>query len=92
MSSAGWSQAELARWMPLMEPHGAPVMGPENIVVQLGQADDLTPYEGGLSLVQRWRVPEANVFHRRRQGHYSTNLGLYRDRSALERLVSIMAG
>ncbi len=90
MSSAGWSQTELARWMPLLEPHGNPVMSPERIVVQLGQADDLTPYESGVSLVQRWGVPDENVFHRRRQGHYSTNLGLYRDRSALERFVRVM--
>lgn len=90
MSSAGWSQRELARWMPLLEPHGDPVMSPDRIVVQLGQADDLTHYESGVSLVQRWHVPEDNVFHRRRQGHYTTNLGLYRNRSALKRFVSVV--
>ena len=91
MSSAGWSQTELARWMPLLEPHGDPVMAPDQIVVQLGQADDLTPYESGVSLVQRWRVPEENVFHRRRQGHYTTNLGLYRNRAALKRFVGVVS-
>jgi pimeloyl-ACP methyl ester carboxylesterase len=86
---AGWTELELTRWTPLLEPHGDPVMAPGRIVMQLGQSDDLTPYPGGVSLMQRWRVPDANVFHRK-QGHFSASLGLYRDPSVLERLTEIM--
>ncbi len=88
-AAAGWTETELARWTPLLEPHGEPVMAPDHIAVLLGRADDLTPVAGGESLLKRWRVPEDNVF-RRHQGHFSASLGLYRDAAVLERLAELM--
>ena len=90
-AEAGWSEAELGRWTPLLEPHGDPVMESERIVVLLGKADDLTPVKGGESLLRRWQVPSDNIF-RRNQGHFSASLGLYRDGAALDRLTAIMKG
>ncbi len=90
-AAAGWSESDLARWTPLLEPHGDPVMAPHRIVTLLGLADDLTPIKGGESLMRRWNVPEDNIF-RRNQGHFSASLGLYRDSSVLERLAAVMAG
>lgn len=90
-AEAGWSEAELSRWTPLLEPHGDPVMPADRIAVLLGNADDLTPVKGGESLLRRWNVPENNVF-RRNQGHFSASLGLYRDSAVLERLAAIMTG
>ena len=89
-AEAGWTEAELARWTPLLEPHGDPVMSPDRIAVLLGKADDLTPVRGGESLLRRWGVPESNVF-RRHQGHFSASLGLYRDGAVLDRLVALMS-
>lgn len=88
-AAAGWTEEDLARWTPLLEPHGEPVMTPGEIVVLLGRADDLTPVRGGESLLRRWKVPENNVF-RRSQGHFSASLGLYRDNAVLQRLVDTM--
>lgn len=90
-AAAGWTESDLARWTPLLEPHGDPVMDAQRIVALLGQADDLTPVKGGESLLRRWEVPESNVF-RRNQGHFSASLGLYRDSAVLKRLVEVMAG
>ncbi len=90
-ATAGWTEGDLARWTPLLEPHGEPVMASDHIVALLGRADDLTPIKGGESLLRRWKVPESNIF-RRNQGHFSASLGLYRDSSVLNRLVANMAG
>ncbi len=90
-AAAGWTERELARWTPLLEPHGDPVMEASRIVVLLGQADDLTPVRGGESLLKRWKIPENNVF-RRNQGHFSASLGLYRDNAVLQRVVANMTG
>ena len=75
LAAAGWTEANLTRWLPLLEPKGAPALAPERIVMFLGETDDLTPYEGGLALARRWRLPAENLFTRR-QGHFSAPLGL----------------
>ncbi|WP_282606300.1 alpha/beta hydrolase [Pelagibius sp. Alg239-R121] len=88
-AEAGWAEADLARWTPLLEPHGDPVMAADRIVTLLGRADDLTPIKGGENLMRRWNVPENNIF-RKYQGHFSASLGLYQDNSVLMRLAEIM--
>jgi pimeloyl-ACP methyl ester carboxylesterase len=89
LRAAGWSLADIARWLPLLEPQGLPVVPPERIIVVLGEADDVTLAEGGEALVRDWRVPESNVF-RCPAGHFSTSLGLSRDGAPIGRLVSIL--
>lgn len=89
-AEAGWTDGELSRWTPLLEPHGDPVMPPDRIAVLLGRADDLTPVAGGERLMKRWQVPDGNIF-RRNQGHFSASLGLYRDGAVLEHLAGLMA-
>jgi hypothetical protein len=90
LAAQGWTEADIARYLPLMEPRGAPVVPPEKIVMVLGEADDLTPFEGGLALARRWQVPPANLFLRR-QGHFSVAFDLARRPQPLDRLVEILA-
>jgi pimeloyl-ACP methyl ester carboxylesterase len=87
--AAGWSETEIERWLPLLEPRGAPVMPGANIVMLLGRCDDLTPFDGGAELARRWGVPEANLFQRR-QGHFSVSLGLGHDPAPLARLTALL--
>ena len=86
LEEAGWSERELARWLPLLEPTAPPPIPPERLFLLLGRSDDLTPYEGGLALAQAWHLPERNVFVRP-QGHFSVSLGLLQDSWPLDRLV-----
>ncbi|SUS06350.1 conserved hypothetical protein [uncultured Defluviicoccus sp.] len=90
LQAAGWTLEETTRWRPLLNPVGDPVMSPDQVVVLLGVADDVTLAEGGEALVAAWRVPPANVF-RCDAGHFSTSLALSRDGAPLERLLSLLS-
>ncbi len=89
LQAKGWSVADIDRYLPLMEPRGAPAMAPEKIVMALGEADDLTPFAGGLALARRWGVPPANLFLRH-QGHFTVAFDLSRRPQPLDRLREIL--
>ena len=89
LGAAGWSETELSRWLPLLEPSPEPPLPPERIFLLLGSSDDLTPYPGGVELGRAWRVPQANLFIRP-QGHFSVSLGLLHDTEPLDRLVAAL--
>ncbi|MGF1625914.1 MAG: alpha/beta hydrolase family protein [Alphaproteobacteria bacterium] len=89
LAAQGWREADIERYLPLMEPRGEPAMAPEKIVMALGEADDLTPFAGGLALARRWQVPPANLFLRH-QGHFSVAFDLARRPQPLDRLVEIL--
>jgi hypothetical protein len=89
LQAQGWTDADIERYLPLMEPRGEPVMPPEKIVMALGEADDLTPFSGGLALARRWQVPPANLFLRR-QGHFSVAFDLARRSQPIDRLAEIV--
>ena len=89
LQEKGWSVADIDRYLPLMEPRGNPAMAPEDIVMALGEADDLTPFAGGLALARRWGVPPANLFLRP-QGHFTVAFDLARRPQPLDRLIDIL--
>ena len=91
LREAGWTDARLEPWRPFSDPLGPPCVPPERIVMLLGTEDDVTPYDGGTALAERWRVPKANRFHRR-QGHFSVSLGLLPDAAPLRRAAAILTG
>src|SRR3546814_12316131 len=69
LEAEGWTEADIERYLPLLEPRGGPVMAPAKIVLALGAAGDLTPFGGGLALAWRWQVQRANPFLLR-PGHF----------------------
>ncbi len=89
LERAGWDKAKLERWLPLLQPEYSPVMGSENVVMVLGDADDLTPFAGGLDLARRWSIPADNLFIRH-QGHFSIALGLTPDPAPIQRLGALL--
>ena len=85
----GWTTQTLKRWLPLLQPTIRPPLMRNKIVMLLGSADRLTPFEGGLLLSRNWEVPEENLFIRR-QGHFTGALGLSHDSTPLKRFVEIL--
>jgi Alpha/beta hydrolase domain containing 18 len=86
---AGWTPEELARWRPLLEPIGVPAVDPQRIIMVLGTADEVTPFDGGAALARQWNLPDANVFVRP-QGHFSVAMGLAHRADPLHRLVELL--
>jgi hypothetical protein len=91
LRAAGWTDARLEVWRPFTDPLGSPCVAPDRVVIVLGTEDVVTPYQGGVALAERWRVPEANRFDRK-QGHFSLALGLLPATDPLRRLAEILAG
>ncbi|MCB2106553.1 MAG: hypothetical protein KDE14_02580, partial [Rhodobacteraceae bacterium] len=90
LPGAGWTHDLLSRWTPLMEP-GEPAVAPERIVCLLGTTDTVTPIGGGERLVQRWHLPEDNVF-RWVGGHFAAAFSVLRDPTPVHRFKRIVAG
>jgi pimeloyl-ACP methyl ester carboxylesterase len=89
MARAGWTEAEVARWLPLIEPGAVPAIEPGRIVSVLGTADRVTPFESGRELARRWALPAANLFVYP-QGHFSMPVWLVRHDDPLRRLLAIL--
>jgi hypothetical protein len=84
LRAQGWTAEGLRRFGLLTNPEGEPAIAPDSIFVVLGTADDVTPFDGGVALAARWRVPAVNQFHRP-QGHFSLSQGLIPDNAPLLR-------
>ena len=63
---------------------------PSRIVSVLGETDRWVPYEDGLDVARRWRLPEANVF-RYPLGHLGMPVQLTRDTAPFDRLRRVLA-
>jgi len=91
LSARGWTRDALTDLAALANPVGTPVVDPARILMVLGTVDDVTPFDGGVELARRWRVPAANQFHRP-QGHFSVSLGLLGEDAPLRRLAALLHG
>ncbi|MGI9415939.1 MAG: alpha/beta hydrolase [Hyphomicrobiales bacterium] len=89
--AVGWTEDLIARYAPLIDPIELPVMPPETIVSVLGSHDDVTPFDSGQALVDRWAIPEENRFVWR-CGHFSVPLAMLRDHRPLSRFSEILNG
>lgn len=86
---AGWSRESLARLSRAIDPAESPALPPSRIVSVLGETDRWVPYDDGLALARRWRLPEANVFQYR-LGHLGMPVQLTRDGAAFQRLRQVL--
>ncbi len=85
----GWSPETLKPWLPLLQPEETPGLSPDKIVMLLGSADRVTPFPGGKTLAERWKIPDSNLFIRK-QGHFSGALGLSHDAAPLQRFADLL--
>lgn len=84
LKAAGWTPASFDRWRPLTDPQDTP-LDPADIVMVLGTADDVTPFQRGAAMARRWNIPPESLFLRP-MGHFSAALDLIRDPAPLRRL------
>lgn len=91
LTDAGWSRDALARLSRLIDPTDQPTLPPSRIISVLGATDRWVPYEDGLSVARRWKLPEANMF-RYPLGHLGMPVQLTRDGAPFERLKQVLAG
>jgi hypothetical protein len=85
VAAAGWTRDQFDRWRPLTDPVGETSLDRDDIIMVLGRADDVTPFERGMALAKRWRVPDENLFLRP-AGHFSAAIDLIRDQAPVRRL------
>ena len=89
IQNAGWTPKSCERWRGLTDAIEDPAVKPENIVAVLGTEDEITPFEIGKRQVERWGVPDPNLFIRR-QGHFSVPVGLVRDNRPIRRIAELL--
>lgn len=85
----GWSVANVAEYLKALDPSSQPSVDPDNIVSILGEADQATPFAGGLELLDRWQLSPENRFIWP-QGHFSLPIALTRNDAPLRRFHQIV--
>ena len=85
----GWSVATVAEYLKALDPPAQPALDAANIVSILGEADQATPFAGGLELLDRWQLPQENRFIWP-QGHFSLPIALTRNDAPLRRFHQIV--
>ncbi len=91
LTGAGWTPDKLARFKGLTDPGDQLAIPGDQIVAVLGAEDEVTPAAGVREQVEAWGVPAANVFLHK-GGHFSTPMGIVRDRGPLERIEALLTG
>lgn len=91
VEAAGWTEAEVERYLRPLQPQAGMPLDGARIVSVLGRHDRVTPYATAPALLDRWRVPEVNRFIWRR-GHFSTPASLVRRPEAIARFVEVLRG
>ena len=86
----GWKPEHFQVLEPITDASPEPPIDPTNIVLLVGQRDDVTPAAGGHLLARTWRIPKENLFVRDR-GHFSAAIGLGVDPAPYARMFDILS-
>ena len=87
--SKGWDEELVGRYLGILDPGAAPTVRPDTIVTVLGRHDSVTPFAGGMRLIDAWQVPEENRFIWNR-GHFSIPITLLHDHAPIERFAQVL--
>ena len=85
----GWTEDAIRSYLALLDPARRLTVRPERIVSVLGRRDVVTPYPGGLELVERWCVPADNTFLLDR-GHFSVPMTLLGNPAPVRRFIEAL--
>ena len=86
----GWNPELATEYLSLVNPSEPMPLPGHRIVSILGGRDTVLPFQSGLALVQRWKLPAANSFIWDR-GHFSVPTTLIRNTAPLDRLSDVVA-
>jgi hypothetical protein len=89
LAEAGWSREMLAELSRLVDPAETPALPPSHIFSVLGETDRWVPYDDGLAMARRWKLPEPNIF-RYPLGHLGMPVQLTRNGAPFERLRQVL--
>jgi hypothetical protein len=89
LDAAGWTREAVAQISAVVDPADAPALPASRIVSVLGETDRWVPYDDGLAVARRWRLPDANIF-RYPLGHLGMPVQLMRDPASFERLRQVL--
>ncbi len=85
----GWTPERAGAYMGLIDPARGPVVPGDRIVSVLGNRDRITPFPGGLPLIDRWAIPPENAFIWNR-GHFTVPMSLLRNPAPLDRFAALL--
>jgi hypothetical protein len=85
----GWNAEHFQALESITDASDGPPMDPAQIVLMVGERDDVTPAAGGHQLSKQWRIPKDNLFLRDR-GHFSAAIGLGVDPAPYARMFDIL--
>jgi hypothetical protein len=91
LGAAGWTREAVGRVSAAIDPRETPALPPSAIVSVLGETDRWVPYDDGLAVARRWKLPEENAF-RYPLGHLGMPVQLTRDPAPFERLRQVLRG
>lgn len=86
---AGWNADAVARMGRYTDSQAPAPVDPAQIVLLIGARDDVTPYDGGRRLAEKWQIPPENLFVRN-QGHFSAAIGLGPDPAPFSRILALL--
>jgi hypothetical protein len=89
LSEAGWTRDALSAVTQAIDPAARPALAPSRVVSVLGTTDRWVPYNDGLAVAERWRLPEENIF-RYQLGHLGMPVQLIRDPAPFDRLRQVL--
>lgn len=90
LESAGWTDADLARWRDALRPADTPAASPERIVSAIGYLDRVTPFRDGAALTKAWGLPKENRF-RLPHGHMCLPTRIRLDDGPVARFAEVLA-
>ena len=88
-AAKGWRMEDFQPLARIADATEMTPIDPANIVLMIGERDNVTPFAGGRRLADLWRLPAENLFVRD-QGHFSAALGQGSNPAPFRRAIEIL--
>jgi len=89
IEALGWTADLVRRYLSCLDAPEACPVDPTRVVSIIGRRDTVLPYRSARNQLDRWAVPEENIFEWNR-GHFTVPATMIRFRQPFERLANVM--